>query len=171
MFGHYLEHWNLAPDGEPIITPTSRLLPVRAAGVPAILKIADPDEEQIGNQLMIWWNGHGSARVMAHWENAILIERGTDGASLADVVSKQGDDEASGVICSVLAKIHAPRGLPPPALPSLAEWFEPPGRAADAQPGIHRVAATNASNLPASQRDVVVLHGDMHHRNVLNFGP
>jgi streptomycin 6-kinase len=24
--------------------------------------------------------------------------------------------------------------------------------------------------LPASERDIVVLHGDMHHRNVLNFG-
>jgi streptomycin 6-kinase len=42
--------------------------------------------------------------------------------------------------------------------------------AAEAQGGILRVAAATASNLLATQREIVVLHGDMHHRNVLNFG-
>jgi streptomycin 6-kinase len=40
MFGEYLERWKLTPDGEPIATPTSRLLPVRWRGSPAMLKIA-----------------------------------------------------------------------------------------------------------------------------------
>jgi len=36
--------------------------------------------------------------------------------------------------------------------------------------GILRVSAPVASNLLTTQRDTVVLHGDMHHGNVLNFG-
>lgn len=170
MFDHYLECWVLTPDGEPIITPTSRLLPVRSSGVPAMLKIAALDEERLGNQLMIWWNGHGAARVLAHGENAILMERAEDDASLADVARKQGDDEASRVICSVLAKLHAPRDRRPPVLRPLTQWFEALGRAAEAQGGILGIAATTASNLLASERDIVALHGDMHHGNVLNFG-
>ena len=35
--------------------------------------------------------------------------------------------------------------------------------------GILRVAAETAADLLATQRDVVVLHGDMHHENVLRF--
>jgi streptomycin 6-kinase len=170
MFDDYLERWDLTPDGEPIITPTSRLLPVRSGGVPAMLKIAALDEEKPGNLLMIWWDGHGAARVLAHWENAILMERGEDNASLVDIARKRGDDEASRAICSVLAKLHAPRGRPPPELRPLADWFEALGRAAEVQGGILRLAAATASNLLASERDIVALHGDMHHRNVLNFG-
>jgi streptomycin 6-kinase len=50
------------------------------------------------------------------------------------------------------------------------EWFEALGRAAEAHGGILRIALATASNLLATQHDIVVLHGDMHHANVLNFG-
>jgi streptomycin 6-kinase len=135
-----------------------------------MLKIATLDEERLGNLLMIWWSGSGAAHVLAHAEGAILMERAEDGTSLADVARNGGDDEASRTICSVLTRLHAPRGRPPPSLPALTEWFEPLGSAAEAHGGIFRLAATTASNLLGSQRDIVVLHGDMHHHNVLYFG-
>jgi streptomycin 6-kinase len=50
------------------------------------------------------------------------------------------------------------------------KWFEPLGRAAEAQGGILRTAAETASQLLSTQQDIVVLHGDMHHGNVLRFG-
>ena len=128
------------------------------------------DEERLGNQLMNWWDGQGAARVVKHDENAILMERAEHGTSLVDVARGRGDDEATRIICSVLAKLHAPRGQPAPAVPSLTGWFAALGRASEAQGGILRAAATTASNLLRSQRGIVVLHGDMHHRNVLNFG-
>src|ERR1700746_3311319 len=86
MFNDYLQRWALTPDGDPIITPTSRLLPVRSGGAPAMLKIAVLEEERRGGQLMIWWNGGGAARVFAHAENAILMERAEERASLAEMV-------------------------------------------------------------------------------------
>src|SRR5262245_15494575 len=112
MFGDYLERWTLTPDGEPIVTASSRLLPVRAGEVPAMLKIALLDEERIGGLLMAWWGGCGAARVMAQDGNAILLERAGAGASLADL-ARSRDDEASRIICSVLAELHAPRGEAP----------------------------------------------------------
>jgi streptomycin 6-kinase len=170
MFGGYLERWQLTPDGEPIITRSSRLLPVRLGGVPAMLKIALLDEERIGGLLMQWWGGYGAARVMAHDENAILMERPVKGASLADL-ARDRDDDASRIICTVLGQLHTPRGQPPAALVPLTEWFEPLRAAAEARRGLFGIAASTARDLLATQQNIVVLHGDIQHGNVLYFGP
>jgi len=170
MFNKYLERWKLTPDGDPIVTPTSRLLPVRWNGAQAMLKIAVLDEERRGGLLMVWWNGKGAARVLAHTEDAILLERAERGPSLAYDARNGADDEASRVMCAVLAQLHTPRDPPSPALIPLTEWFRPLGPAAEIHGGILRVAAESAADLLAAPRDVVVLHGDMHHENVLKFG-
>ncbi len=170
VFADYLKQWNLSADGEPVTTPSSRLLRVHAGDVPAMLKIARIDEERIGNRLMTWWNGAGAARVLAHDKDAILMEHAAGGRSLADAFGERGDDAASRAICTVAAKLHAAHGRPPFALPSLAEWFEPLGRAAQTQGGLLRVASATAADLLAGPRDIVVLHGDLHHANVLDFG-
>jgi streptomycin 6-kinase len=170
MFSDYLARWDLTPDGKPIITPTSRLLPVRAGHVPAMLKLALIEEEKLGNTLMIWWDGRGAARVLAHSEDAILMERAEHGPSLADVARNGEDDEASRIICSVVAKLHRARRQPPRTLFSLLEWFEALRRASQSEGGILHTAAATASKLLADRHDAVVLHGDIHHGNVLNFG-
>jgi streptomycin 6-kinase len=170
MFCKYLKRWNLTADGSPIATPTSALLPVLWGDVPAMLKAALLDEEKIGNQLMIWWKGEGAARVLEHAEDVILMERAEAGVSLVDFAREGRDDEASCTMCAVLHQLHRSRVHAPPALPSLATWFEPLSRAVQEHGGILRVAAEAALELLASQHDVVVLHGDMHHGNVLRFG-
>jgi streptomycin 6-kinase len=170
MFSEYLRRWNLATDGSAVMTPTSALLPVLWGNVPAMLKVGVLDEEKLGNELMIWWNGGGAARVLAHAEDAILMERAEAGISLTDLAREGRDGEASRIMCKVLRQLHARRTCAPPALPSLIEWFEPLGRAAEAHGGILRAAAETASQLLSAQHDIVVLHGDMHHGNVLRFG-
>jgi streptomycin 6-kinase len=166
----HLERWGLAPDGEPIITPTSRLLPVRLAGVPLMLKISILDEERRGGRLMRWWCGQGAARVLAHSNDAILIERADKALCLVDMARHGADEEASRTICAVVAQLHAHRAKPPPALLPLTAWFDALPPAARAQGGILGVAATTASTLLAAQQDVVPLHGDVHHGNILHFG-
>jgi len=153
-----------------MMTPTSGLLPVLRGDMPAMLKVAVLDEEKLGNQLMIWWDGNGAARVLAHAECAILMERAETGISLADLAREGQDDETSRTMCVILRKLHAQKAYPPLALPPLVKWFEPLGRAAEAQGGILRTAAETASRLLSTQQDISVLHGDMHHDNVLKFG-
>ena len=75
LFGSYLTKWNLVPDGASTDTPTSRLLPVRHRGVPAVLEVAMVAEEKTGNALMVAWDGRGAARVLAHDADAVLLER------------------------------------------------------------------------------------------------
>ena len=171
MFRAYLDRWGLTPDGEPIITPTSRLLPVRSGRVPAMLKLAAVDEEKIGGELMRWWDGQGAARVLAYAEDALLLERARDGDSLAHLARSGRDDEASRILCATVISLHEPRSLPPPErLTPLRRWFTALEPVAEMQGGLMSLAATVASKLLATPREVGVLHGDIHHGNVLDFG-
>ena len=53
-FANYIDNWRLTPEGNPIVTRTSRLLPVRSQGMAAMLKVAVDAEEELGNELMVW---------------------------------------------------------------------------------------------------------------------
>src|SRR5262245_62065215 len=57
-----------------------------------------------------------------------------------------------------------------PNLLPLAQRFEELKPAAAAQGGILALAAGAARDLLASQREGAVLHGDIHHGNILDFG-
>ncbi|HEX7199533.1 MAG TPA: aminoglycoside phosphotransferase family protein, partial [Dongiaceae bacterium] len=117
VFERHLALWQLTPDGDPIATRTSRLLPVRCRdGMAAMLKIASEEEEARGAALMIWWAGDGAARALAHDGNALLLERALDGASLVEMAHCGQDDEASRILCGVAARLHAPRPTSPPTL-------------------------------------------------------
>jgi len=51
MFDKYLARWALTPHGYPIVTRSSRVLPVRRRGAPAVLKVAVSPEEELGRLL------------------------------------------------------------------------------------------------------------------------
>jgi streptomycin 6-kinase len=166
----YLARWNLVADGEPVSTPSSLLLPVRQRGQPAMLKIAREEEERRGGRAMVWWDGDGAARVLAHDDHALLLERATGPRRLVAMVAAGNDDEASRILCAVATRLHAPRRAPPPELVPLSRWFEALGPAARAHGGILAEADTAARELLAMPREVVTLHGDIHHGNVLDAG-
>src|SRR5262245_29827858 len=109
MFDKYLARWGLVPDGDPIVTPRSRLLPVRCKNVPAMLKIAADPEEEFGVALVAWWNGHGAAKILVRQGPAILLERATNKISLAELARTGRDDEATTIICAVVAELQAAR--------------------------------------------------------------
>jgi streptomycin 6-kinase len=166
----YLERWQLAADGAPILTPSSLLLAVRRNGQPALLKIAREEEERRGGRLMAWWDGDGAARVLAHDDDAVLLERATGRRSLSAMAAGGQDDEATRLLCAVAARLHAPRPGPPPELVPLSRWFEMLAPAANALGGRLAEASAMAQTLLATSRDLVVLHGDLHHANVLDAG-
>jgi streptomycin 6-kinase len=166
----WLARWELVPDGEAITTPSSLLLPVRQRGQPAMLKIAREEEERRGGRLMAWWHGDGAARVLAHDDRALLLERATGPRNLEAMVAAGADDEASRILCAVAARLHAPRRGPPPELVPLSRWFEALAPAARSRGGLLAEADAAARDLLADPREPVVLHGDIHHGNVLDVG-
>jgi streptomycin 6-kinase len=168
---HYMKRWQLVADGKPFRTRSSWLQPVRYQGIPAMLKIPFESEERWGGLLMAWWNGDGATRVLAQDEDALLLERAMGTGSLIDMARNGGDDEASRIICAVVARLHTKRDCPPPELIPLSRWFEPLEPAALAHGGLLRNAAAIAREIIDAPQDVVALHGDIHHGNVLDAGP
>ncbi|HEY5712471.1 MAG TPA: aminoglycoside phosphotransferase family protein [Allosphingosinicella sp.] len=167
MFEEHLRRWALVEDGAPIITASSHLLPVLFDGRPAMLKVAKTEEEERGHRLMAWWDGEGSAAVLAQDGPALLMERAMGHASLAQMARSGRDEEATLIICKVANELHAHDGALP-ELTDLKEWFGELARAAQ-RGGPLVAAAAVARALLANQTERVALHGDLHHGNVLDF--
>ncbi|MDD2057861.1 3'-kinase [Pseudomonas sp. GD03860] len=170
MFEPYLQRWQLIPDGPPIVTASSHLLAVLYQGGPAMLKVAQAREEQHGAEVMTWWNGKGAAQVLAHADNGLLLERALGPDSLTEYCEQGRDELATRILCQTVAQLHAPRNRPALPLIELTSWFNSLWPAADAFGGIYRCSAQMAQQLLATPRDECVLHGDVHHGNVLDFG-
>ena len=170
IFQDHIRRWNLIPDGNPIHTHSSDLLPVRFDGQEAMLKIARAEDERLGRVLLEWWDGAGAARVLRSDECALLLERASGPRSLLEMVGLGEDDEASEIICAVAAQLHAPRNKPPPLLIPLTDWFSALPPAAERHGGILRISEKIAQYLLNDPHDIRVLHGDLHHGNVLDTG-
>ncbi len=167
----YMVRWGLIPDGVPIVTHSSKLVPVRWRDQPAMLKVAEAAEERAGSLLMVWWAGRGAARVLDHDGDALLLERAEGTASLADLVRGGDDDTASRVICDVVAQLHSHASQPSlRSVVPLARWFQELEPAAARHGGVLRLAAETAGFLLAAPQEIVTLHGDIHHCNILDFG-
>lgn len=172
-FQPWLDRWALTPDGDAFTTEYtgSWLLPVRQAGRAAILKLATVPEEIAGAALMEWWDGQGAAQVLARQDEALLLERAEGPRSLVQMSRGDQDDAATGIICEAVAVLHAPRSAPLPSLIPLDVWFAALGPGAANHGGVLIKAHETAQALLAEPRDVVALHGDVHHANILDFGP
>jgi len=175
-FEPWMRLWDLQPDGEPFVNlyngrVSSRLAPVVHRGLPAMLKIAGGEEERLGAALMAWFEGDGAVRVLAMDDPAILLERAAGPRSLAGMAREGHDDEATLILCRVLARVHAPRATAPPvSLVPLPVWFRALPAAAERHGGVLEAAWGVAQSLLASPRDERPLHGDLHHDNVLDAG-
>jgi len=169
-FAPYIRRWKLIADGDPITTPTARLLPVLWRGEPAMLKLSREREECLAGAVMAWWGGQGAARVFAQDHTALLMERATGPGSLAAMARGGEDDAACRILCAVAARLHAARPAPAPALIPLADWFGDLAPAAARHGGILIHCAKTACELLEEPRECAVLHGDLHHGNVLDFG-
>lgn len=169
---NYLERWSLQADGAPLHTHAASLLPVLRSGQPAMLKLSTGDDEWRAGVVLRWWDGDAAVRVLAASTDgdALLLERAKGTRSLAALArtGEEGDAAATAILCAVASRLHAPRPMAPP-LPSLSGCFAALGAAA-AHGGVFSACHAVARDLLAAPQDSVVLHGDLHHGNVLDGG-
>ncbi len=135
-----------------------------------MLKIAIEAEEKFGGLLMVWWEGQGAARVLAHEGDALLLERAQGDRSLSALSRMGRDEEATRILCASIAELHRSRDKPLPELIPLSRWFADLFPAARIHGGVLALCAATARELLAHPQEETVLHGDIHHANILDFG-
>ena len=152
-------------------TESSILAFGRRGDKPVVLKVIKNrgDEWRCG-ELLEAFEGQGTVRVYEHGEGAILLERLIPGTTLASVSLNGGDDEATDILADVIAKIAS--APPVHAVPTPEEWgrgFERYAASGDTQIEKHLVLEAHRvySALCGSQSRPRLLHGDLHHYNVL----
>ncbi|HEX6291893.1 MAG TPA: aminoglycoside phosphotransferase family protein [Herpetosiphonaceae bacterium] len=169
----YLAAWNLS---NPVLlthTATSHIYTVTHGTETVILKLLAPGEttEQRGAAALRYFDGCGAVRILRYDEGAHLLEYAA-GAELVTVVERGEDETATSIIAQVIQQLHSvPQDAPRDGLVPLDRWFGAlfTKAAADRQAGIASIYVRSAAlteRLLADQREVRVLHGDIHHRNI-----
>jgi streptomycin 6-kinase len=153
-------------------TDTALIVHGKRAGTPVVLKVvkAQGDEWRCG-EMTERFGGRGVVQVHEHMPGAALLEKLDPGEPLAAMTIAGRDDEATGVLATLLGRMVP--GDPPEDCPTVEQWAGAFVRHAGS--GDERVpmalvepAQRIYSDLCATQRNPALLHGDLHHYNVLS---
>ncbi|MEJ0026047.1 MAG: aminoglycoside phosphotransferase family protein [Rhizomicrobium sp.] len=166
----HIERWGLAPDGAPFETHSSWLVFVTRGRERAVLKVFKPDSDEAPSaRYLALHNGHGTARVLESGDRAILVERIVPGMMLKTCPLAGRDDEATHIVCDTIEKLQSAKA-DPAAWPGHDEQKAEYARHVE-HPPLTRSIVDRARalffELDASQQAPVLLHGDLHHENIL----
>jgi streptomycin 6-kinase len=167
--------WRLSVEA-PFDLSFSYAAPARtAAGRQVVLKIAVPNAELIsGIQALQCYDGRGAVRLLEFdgSRGFLLMERLAPGKLLATL---EDEEQATRIAAGVMRKLWRP--LPPERpFPSVAEWADGlkklrvrfGGGTGPFPPRLVTMAESLFAELLSSSESPVLLHGDLHHFNILS---
>lgn len=166
----YLSAWNLSSPLELAQTATSQIYQVKQGNSLAVLKLLTElgkRYESSSAQVLKVFNGQGAVQVLRSDDSALLLEQ-VDREKLSSLVYQGRDAEAAHIICDVLKKIHSYQG-PCPTVHDLKTQFRSlfqRGRKENSQSLFYK-AAKVAEDLVVTETNKKLLHGDIHHTNIL----
>jgi streptomycin 6-kinase len=146
---------------------------LRADGTAAVLKLSFPDDPAFNKEAeaLRLFAGRGAARLLELDRGAMLLERLEPGIPLTTVLN---DEEATSIAAGVLRQLWrpVPRNHPFPTVSDWARGFDRLRQRFDGGSGPMPAALVEEAEglfaeLLASQDEPAVLHGDLHHDNVL----
>lgn len=172
----FIERWDIVELGDTFgYVGYAWVAPVRLRdGTEAVLKLAPPDKEYANEGIaMRLYDGRGAARLIDGDSEAValLLERLRPGTTLAEV---EDDVEATETGARAMAKLFRP--LPEEhAFPTVERWGGAFARVREANgggcggfpPELFEPAERIYFEMCASQGTPVLLHGDLHHWNIL----
>ena len=141
------------------------------SGVPVVLKISRKlgDEWHSGDVLRAY-RGNGTVRVLESDAGAVLLERLIPGDQLVELVRQGNDEDATRILARVMRAMS--NHLAPAHCPTVLDWSR----------GFDRYLETSDTSVPNdlvleardlylslanSQKQTMLLHGDLQHYNVL----
>ncbi|MGH6860947.1 MAG: aminoglycoside phosphotransferase family protein, partial [Phyllobacterium sp.] len=171
--------WQVSSPELFIETPTSRIIKVRlATGEPAVIKQLSPvgmREELQGAFYLDWHDGNGSVRLLARQDNNLLLEY-AGSHTLLDHLKAHGDEAATAIYVDVLQQLIAKQYRAtdnPHGFMALREQYSSLFKKAQAdrnknEESLFTEAAPMAQALLDEPPDIQLLHGDIHHENILH---
>lgn len=167
----YAQQWGLTIEQE-ITTPSGILCFGKQGSVPIVLKVpySHSDEVQQKNVLR-YYNGNGAVRVLRAEGQVLLLERLVPGQHVFALTHSGRDAQATRIFCYTAKQLHAATGTFTgfKTLAELASGFDSYRKSGDHTLPIDEVnqAQDMFLNLLSSQATPVLLHGDLHHDNIL----
>lgn len=165
----YMALWRLEPEGRPFRTATSTVQFATQNGKPCVLKIARGESDELTALALAHYAGRGAVKLLAHADHATLMQRATPGTPLSSLVTAGSDDDATRHVCATMAALHAP-GAPGDGFRHVEDWGAGFARAAAASlsSSLVQEASRIYGDLCRTQGRRVLLHGDLHHDNILS---
>ena len=140
-------------------------------GNPVILKVGSLSDEMNSGTVLDAFQGAGTVKVHKSDHGAVLLERLDPATELVELVRAGRDDEATHILANTIGLMA--NHEPPPGSPTLFDWARGFDRYISEHSGgpisLHlvREAESVYRALVVSQRQTMLLHGDLHHYNVL----
>jgi streptomycin 6-kinase len=151
---------------------------IRADGTPVVFKAGMHEDTKTEIDALRHFAGHGMVRLLDsdRERGAFVLERLTPGVSL---VGMQDDERATAIAAEVMLELWRGPAARPPAehhFPHIADWIAGMRRMREHFGGttgpLPRALVEEAeslfADLLASQTAPVLLHGDLHHDNILS---
>ena len=167
----YAQAWRVTIE-RTLVTDTSVVIYGKHAGQPVVLKVVkEPGDEWRCGEVAAKFGGRGVVTVHEFAEGAAVFERLDPGEPLAALTKAGRDEEATDILATLLGRM-APAD-PPEWCPKVEQWGEAFARyAASSDTRVPRELVEPAQRiyaaLCAAQRVPALLHGDLHHYNVLS---
>jgi streptomycin 6-kinase len=163
--------WNVTL-AETLETQTSLLGFGVRAGERVVLKLIKGVHDELhSGKVLRAFDGSGAVRVLEEEIGAVLLERLEPGDQLVSLVNCGDDDKATTILAGVIEKLAGHTA--PEVCPTVAEWgkgfdwYLAHGEGQPISHGLVREARTVYEELVSSQRETMLLHGDLQHYNVL----
>jgi streptomycin 6-kinase len=167
---HFAREWGVSVD-ETVETQSSLIALGARRNEPIAMKtVKSPGDEWRAADVLDAFHGHGTVRVLERADGAALLERAIPGESLVELSRLGRDDEAIDILSDIMLRMSAVEPTLP--APTVGDWGKGFDRYRDSGDGrIPRAlvveAAATFTRLASSQASTRLLHGDLHHHNVL----
>jgi len=167
----YISQWSLTLEGHPLQTPTGLVAKVRWDNQPCILKIAPDEGDEKTAVVLNHYDGNGAVWLYKSEGRVSLLERAIPGTPLSEMVKRGEDGQATHILCDVIQKLHSHKIFSGTysSIEELSKGFTHYLESGDSQISgeLVKEAESVYGELLKSQKQRVLLHGDLHHDNVL----
>jgi streptomycin 6-kinase len=168
---HYLCLWDLTLEEPPLETKTSLVAFVKWKNRPCLLKISLEEGNEKTASVLKHYDGQGAVKLLKEEGTASLLERCRPGAPLSRLFIKGEDDQATKILCDIIEKLHKNKSFTGnyQSIADLKESFASYLESEDTVIPLNLVREANTlyGSLVKTQGVPILLHGDLHHDNVL----